>query len=67
MFVTQEKIEKAKTLAMKKYGTWGQWVIETMDDDDIDNEMTECNSFRGWVRLRRRVASAFREIERTAF
>ena len=63
----KKTLENAKKLALDNYETWGQWVIETYEDSDLQDQLDEYETLEQWVVLRVSIANAFKEIEDTAF
>lgn len=64
------KLERAKALATEHYSTWGQWVIECLDDADLEKELElekEYNDLKEWVEIRERIADAHEETERSSY
>ena len=60
------KLERAKALATEHYSTWGQWVIECLDDADLEKQLEEYDSLENWVEIRERVADAHEELFRSS-
>ena len=65
--VTDQEVKEAKQLADDNYSAWGQWVTECMSDDEIREDLASMKSLKAWVAIRKRIASAYSEIENTAF
>lgn len=60
-------VRTARERAQKNYSTWGQWVIETMEDKDILEDLAGHSTLGSWVRYRKDVYSRIKEIEDTAW
>lgn len=60
-------VRTAREIAQKNYATWGQWVIETMEDKDILEDLAGHSTLGSWVRYRKDVYSRIKEIEDTAW
>ena len=65
--VADQEVKEAKQLAEDNYSAWGQWGTECRSDDEIREELASMKSLKAWVAIRKRVASAYSEIENTAF
>ena len=46
MQVTEEILKKAKKDAMDNYSTWGQWIVECYDDDELRESLEDVD--RDW-------------------
>lgn len=63
-----ELVAEAKRLANVNYSTWGQWVVETMTNEEIAELLEDCNNdIKEFVERRIRVANYYSEIESTAW
>lgn len=63
-----ELVAEAKRLANVNYSTWGQWVVETMTNEEIAESLEDCNNdINEFVERRIRVANYYSEIESTAW
>lgn len=60
-------VAEAKKLANDNYSSWGQWVIECLDDEELLEEIIDFDTIEDWIEIREQVADAHREIENTAF
>jgi len=59
--------KQAMELAKENYETWGQWVVECYDTDDLISELSEFHTIYEWVEHRKVVADYYKEQEDTAF
>lgn len=59
----QEAIELAK----ENYESWGQWVVECYDQDDLCEELSSFHTIYEWVEHRKTLADYYQEQENTAF
>lgn len=64
--MSQQKLNKAKELAVENYDTWGQWVVECMTSAEI-LESIGTDSVEEWVKVQEAVAERYQEIENTKF
>ena len=58
----QADLEKVKQLTHKNYETWGQWVIETMTDKELVEELTDYETLEEWVKVKKICAQCYEEI-----
>jgi len=67
MQVTEEILKKAKKDAMDNYSTWGQWIVECYDDDELRESLEDVDSYNQWIKVRKAVADHHQEIESTTW
>ena len=61
MIVTKELVDQAKKLAQDNYETWGHWIVECYDDDEVAENLADFDSLEEWIDIRIRVAEVHRE------
>lgn len=63
MEVTQEILAKAKQLSLDNYETWGQWVVECMEDKELEEDLRDFENLDDWVEIQERVGKVYEERE----
>ena len=61
MIANPELISKAKKLAQDNYETWGQWIVECCDDNELALDLANFNTLEEWVDVRISVANILEE------
>ena len=65
--ITDSELAQARDLASENYETWGQWVVECLEPEEVRAELSREKSLAAWVRLRKTIGDHHAEIENTAF
>ena len=60
--MNEDLLREAKRLAMDNYSTWGQWVVECYEDEELLEELLEYGNIPNWVDMRISIANARQEI-----
>lgn len=67
----EELARQAFRLAEENYETWGQYVVETMTDEEIEDSFIDIDgslmSLSEWTSIRKTIAERYSEIENTAW
>ena len=61
MIVTKELVDQAKKLAQDNYETWGDWIVECYDDENLVEDLADFDCLEEWVDIKIRVAEVHRE------
>lgn len=59
----ENKVQKAKELAEENYSEWGQWVVECMTDEEVQEDIGN-STIEEWVEIRKKIARICEEREK---
>lgn len=63
MLVTQEMIVAAKKLAQDNYESWGQFIVECYDDNELKESLESFDTLEEWIEVRIVVAEVYADRE----
>ena len=63
MIATKELITEAKKLAQDNYESWGQYVVECYEDNELAESLEDFDSLDEWVEVRISIANIYEERE----
>ena len=63
MLVTQEMIVEAKKLAQDNYESWGQFIVECYDDNELKESLESFDNLEDWIEVRIAVAEVYADRE----
>ena len=65
--VKKYQIDAALQHANDNYDTWGQWGVECYSRDELRAELEEFANQGEWIKIRKEIASQYKEIENTSW